>query len=176
MLDPAAARTELLRRWLAAFGPGTMTDVTWWTGWTVRHAEAALAGAGAVEVELDEGTGFVAHEDLEPAPECGGWVALLPALDPTVMGWKERAWYLGDHQAQLFDRNGNAGPTIWWCGRVVGGWGQRPDGSVVYRLTQDLGSDGETHVSERARALEAWLGGVRVTPRFPTPLFRDLSR
>lgn len=33
-LNPAAARVELLRRWLAAYGPGTMTDLTWWSGWT----------------------------------------------------------------------------------------------------------------------------------------------
>ena len=112
----------------------------------------------------------------EPVPSPSPWAALLPGLDSTVMGWRERHWYLGDRWDGLFDRNGNAGPSIWWCGRVVGGWGQRPDGSVVYLLTEDLGSDGEKQVSERARALEAWLGGVRVTPRFPTPLFRELSR
>ena len=31
----------------------------------------------------------------------------------------------------LFDRNGNAGPTVWWDGRVVGGWSQRGDGEIV---------------------------------------------
>ena len=175
MLDPAAARTELLRRWLAAFGPGTMTDVTWWTGWTVRHAEAALAGAGAVEVELDEGTGFVAHEDLEPAPECGGWVALLPALDPTVMGWKERAWYLGDHQAQLFDRNGNAGPTVWVDGRIVGGWGQRRDGKVVVELLEPVASAARDGIGAAAARLEEWFAGTAVTPRFRTPTERRLA-
>ena len=65
--------------------------------------------------------------DLDPVPlRSPEWVALLPALDPTVMGWKERSWYLGDHQERLFDRNGNAGPTVWADGRVVGGWAQRP--------------------------------------------------
>ena len=29
------AEEELVRRWLAAFGPGTMTDLRWWTGWTM---------------------------------------------------------------------------------------------------------------------------------------------
>mgnify|MGYP006193098749 CR=1 FL=1 len=31
-------------------------------------------------------------------------MALLPALDPTVMGWQERSWYGGDHLAAVFDR------------------------------------------------------------------------
>ena len=38
----------------------------------------------------------------------------------TFMGWKERDWFLGEHAEPLFDRNGNAGPTVWRDGRVVG--------------------------------------------------------
>ncbi len=41
----------------------------------------------------------------------------------------------------LFDVNGNAGPTVWWDGRVVGGWSQRRDGEIVYRLLEDVGAD-----------------------------------
>ena len=173
--DPSAARAELLRRWLAAFGPGTMTDVTWWTGWTVRQAEAALAAAGAVAVDLDEGPGFVGPDDLDAVPECAGWVALLPALDPTVMGWKERAWYLGDHQAQLFDRNGNAGPTVWLDGRIVGGWAQRPDGTVVVELLELVTSEAQASIAAETARIQAWLGGTVVTPRFRTPLERRLA-
>ena len=87
-LDPAAARGQLLRRWLAAYAPVTMTDVTWWTGWTVRRARDALAVCGAEPVELDDGPGFVASGDHGPVTPGASWVALLPGLDPTVMGWK----------------------------------------------------------------------------------------
>ena len=174
-LEPEAARAELLRRWLAAFGPGTMTDLTWWTGWSARQVRAALAAVAAVEVELEEGAGFVGPDDLAPAPECGSWVALLPALDPTVMGWKERTWYLGDHQALLFDRNGNAGPTVWLDGRIVGGWAQRPDGSVALELLENLPPEARERVSAEAERTQAWLGRTVVTPRFRTPLERRLA-
>src|SRR2546428_262731 len=33
-LPVEAARAELVRRWLAAYGPGTVADIKWWTGWT----------------------------------------------------------------------------------------------------------------------------------------------
>ena len=174
-LEPDAARAELLRRWLAAFGPGTMTDLTWWTGWSARQVRAALAAVEAVEVELGDGTGFVGPDDLEPVAECGSWVALLPALDPTVMGWKERAWYLGDHQARLFDRNGNAGPTVWLDGRIVGGWAQRPDGSVAVELLESLLARARTRIAAEAERIQVWLGGTVVKPRFRTPLERRLA-
>src|SRR2546423_9558924 len=51
-LDPAAARSELVRRYLAGFGPATTADIKWWTGWTVGHTKAALAAVDAVEVAL----------------------------------------------------------------------------------------------------------------------------
>ena len=69
------------------------------------------------------------------------WAALLPVLDPTVMGWKERDFYLGPHGPLLFDTNGNAGTTAWWDGRIVGCWAQDPDG--VVRAEPARGRPGE---------------------------------
>ena len=139
-VEPAAAQAELLRRWLAAFGPGTETDIRWWTGWTAREARAALAAVPHAEVDLDGATGYVLADDVEPTPPPTPAAALLPTLDPTTMGWKERDWYLGPHAPTLFDTNGNAGPTVWWEGRVVGGWSQRRDGEIVFRLLEDVGA------------------------------------
>jgi Winged helix DNA-binding domain len=171
-----AAQAELVRRWLAAFGPGTVADLRWWTGLTAGEVKRALAAVGAVEVDLDGVPGLVLADDLEPPPAAGEpWVALLPALDPTVMGWNRRDWYLGDHGPALFDRNGNAGPTVWWDGRVVGGWASRRDGEVAVRLLQDVGAEGAAAVAAAAARLADWLGPVRVTPRFRTPLERELS-
>lgn len=91
------------------------------------------------------------------------------------MGWFEREWYLGVHRSSLFDRNGNAGPTVWWQGKIVGGWAQRPDGEVVLRLLDDVGFDARKAIDREAGALQKWLDDVRVIPRFRTPLERELS-
>jgi hypothetical protein len=174
-LPTGTARVELVRRWLAAFGPGTAADVKWWTGWTAGEVKRAVEKLGAIEVDLDGATGLVLPDDLEPVPAAAPWVALLPALDPTVMGWAGREWYLGEHGGALFDRNGNAGPTIWWDGRVVGGWAHRKDGEVAYRLLEDVGAEAARAVAAGAERLRTWIGDVRITPRFRTPLERDLS-
>jgi hypothetical protein len=175
------ARAELVRRWLAAFGPGTTRDIQWWTGWTVASTRAALADVRAVEVELVDGahgsnnTGWALPGDLERTDAPDPWVALLPALDTTTMGWNERAFYLGDHAGALFDRNGNAGPTIWSEGRVVGGWAQRRDGQIAVRLLEDVGAEARRSIEEAAGRLQAWFGPERAIPRFRTPTEVDLT-
>ena len=173
-LDPETARATLLRRWLWSFGPATETDIRWWAGWTAREARAALTSVPHVTVDLDGATGYVLAEDVEPTERPMPSATLLPTLDPTTMGWKERAWYLGEHASLLFDRNGNAGPTVWWDGRVVGGWAQRKDGEAVFRLLEDVGSEAEQAVAAEAERLAAWLGDVRVAPGFLPPFQRGL--
>jgi hypothetical protein len=174
-LEPEAARAELARRWLEAYGPATVADLKWWSGWTLTQTRAALAAIGAVEVDLDGTPGVVLPDDVDPEPSPDPWFALLPALDPTVMGWKQRAWYLGEHGPTLFDSSGNAGPTIWWNGRVVGGWAARKDGEIAFRLLEDVGSDAVAAIEAETARLVAWLGDRKVIPRFGTPLERDLA-
>ena len=174
-LDGGAARVELARRWLRSFGPAPVSDLQWWGGWTGGQTKAALAALPTVEVELDGQPGVALADDLEFPGSIPPVAALLPGLDPTPMGWQARDWFLGPHRAPLFDRTGNIGPTVWWEGRVVGGWAQRASGEIVFRLLEDIGADGEAAVSGQAATLEAWLGANRVTPRFRTPLERELS-
>ncbi|MGH4023512.1 MAG: winged helix DNA-binding domain-containing protein [Pseudonocardiaceae bacterium] len=159
------AEVELARRWLAAFGPATMADLRWWTGWTATQTKRALRGVAPVEVDLDGTRGLVLADDADPVPAVQPWVALLPALDPTPMGWTQRQWFLGEHGPQLFDQSGNVSPTVWWDGRVVGGWAQRKNGEVVYRFLEDIGADATAAVESAAAALGGRLGEVRLTPR-----------
>ncbi len=169
------AQARIIERWLMAFGPATETDMKWWTGWTMTQVRQSLERIGAVIVNLETGTGFVTRKDDAPVSAQSPWVALLPSLDPTTMGWRERDWYLGDHYPILFDRNGNAGPTVWVDGRVVGGWAQRKTGEIVYELIEDVGREAAGSVESRASELQNWIGEVRVTPRFRSPHDKSLT-
>ncbi|MDX2863487.1 DNA glycosylase AlkZ-like family protein, partial [Streptomyces scabiei] len=153
-LDAAQAQASLLERWLAACGPATEADLKWWTGWRVTEVRRALAAIGARAVALDEGTGYVTAEDEAPVSGPGEpWAALLPALDPTAMGWQRRDWYLAPGlRPALFDYSGNVGPTVWWNGRVIGGWAQRSDGEIVWRLLDTEGVGREAEAAIRAEA------------------------
>ncbi|ARF55854.1 winged helix DNA-binding domain-containing protein [Streptomyces gilvosporeus] len=176
---PAEARAALARRWLAAYGPATVEDLKWWTGWTLTDTRRAVAATDAVEVTLEDGgPGLALPDDIAPVTAPAPWAALLPALDPTAMGWKSRDWYLDPgHVPRLFDRSGNIGPTVWWNGRIIGGWAQRPDGEIAWRLLSDEGGrEAAAAVESEAARLAGWVRDIRVTPRFRTPLERELSR
>ncbi|MFD5566738.1 winged helix DNA-binding domain-containing protein [Streptomyces cadmiisoli] len=178
-LDAAGAQADLLRRWLAVCGPATEADLKWWTGWRVTEVRRALAAIGAREVRLDEGTGFVAEGDTGPVETPDEpWAALLPGLDPTAMGWQQRDWFLSPAQRPaLFDRSGNVGPTVWWNGRVVGGWAQRPDGEIAWRVLDEegVGREAGAAIEAEAARLRQWVGTTRFTPRFRTPVERELA-
>jgi hypothetical protein len=173
-LDTPTAQAELARRWLVAFGPGTLEDLAWWTGWTKTATRAALSALRAVEVDLGGATGYVLPGDVDaPSAPPEPWVALLPALDPTAMGWTHRRFYGGDDKA-LYDRSGNIAPTVWADGRIVGCWVQPEDGEIVVRLTVDAGRETATAIDDAAGRLAKWLGPARVKSRFRTPIEREL--
>jgi hypothetical protein len=113
------------------------------------EVKRAVKALDVVDVDLGESNGLLLADDAAHLAAVGPWVTLLPALDPTPMGYVQRDWFLGPHGPALFDRSGNIGPTVWSDGRIVGGWAQQ--------------------------TLEDWLGNVRITPRFRTPLERELS-
>ena len=164
-VDPATATTRIARAWLHAYGPASPDDLQWWTGWTKTRMREALAFVDTVEVDLDGLPGLMLSGDDESVPTPDSWVALLPALDPSAMGWKHRDFCLGPHREQLYDVNGNAGPTVWADGRVVGGWAQRDDGEVVVRLLDDVGTETSARIAQRAAELTTMLGDVRLKAR-----------
>jgi len=183
---PQDARVWLVRRYLAAFGPATFDDVQWWTGFTKGETEEALAGLKqkVVEMELDtgdSGAGYLMLADdaqrlrdstLPEAP----YVFFLPSLDPYIMGYRDRRRFLAaEHHPQVFDRAGNAVPTIWVNGRVVGAWGQRKDGSVIYGLFGPVGTEERALLESKRQQLEGFLGGEFLPPRIRTPFTRALE-
>ncbi|CAB4692941.1 MAG: winged helix DNA-binding domain-containing protein [Actinobacteria bacterium] len=165
---------ELTARWLRSFGPGTTDDLAWWLGSTKTAVSAALADLDAVPAVLDDGrSAWLLPDDLEVEQPVAPWAALLPVLDPTVMGWKERGFYLGDLGSRLFDRNGNAGNTAWWDGRIVGSWVQDDAGRVHLHLLREVPPEGLAALELEADRLETWLDGERVGTVYPSPAMQS---
>lgn len=165
---------ELVRRYLRTFGPATEADIVWWLGATKSSVRAALARLEAVEVALErDGAGYVLPDDVEPEPPVEPWAALLPVLDPTTMGWRDRAFYLDPEDVRyLFDSNGNGGTTAWWNGRIVGAYVQDDAGRVELVLHHDPGDVGRRALQEQADRLTDWLDGEVVASVYKSHLMR----
>ncbi|WP_299573453.1 winged helix DNA-binding domain-containing protein [uncultured Williamsia sp.] len=177
----ADGHAALVRKWLRTFGPGTETDIVWWLGSTKAAVREALTTVGAVEVDVEIGagewaTGYLLPDDLDPVDAVDHEGFLLPELDPTTMGWKQRDWYLAPHGEHLFDRNGNGGQSVWWDGRIVGGWYREPDGGVGLHLLEKLPQRTVARLRRRADALADWLGPVKATPGYPAPFMKVVPR
>ena len=169
-LPAAEARAALAARWLARFGPATMADLKWWTGLDDgRHPDGGRVARHRAGRPRRHG-GARPAGDTEPTPETEPWVALLPSLDPTAMGWQERDWYLGDHKLQVFDRNGNAGRDR-VGGRAhrrrVGPTGERR-GRVAAARAARAGADAHA-VADAAGRLEVRAGRGQGRPALPRP-------
>ena len=183
---PQEAKTWLVQRYLAAFGPATLDDVQWWTGFTKGEtkdtldglesavAEMAIAGLGDEYLMLAED----ARQLHDFAPADAPYVFLLPCLDPYIMGYQDRRRFLAsEHRTKVFDRAGNAVPTIWVNGQIVGAWGQRKeDGSVVYGFFESVEEEERVLLEDKRQQLEKFLDGEFLPPRFRTSFTRALNQ
>jgi hypothetical protein len=186
-LEPGApedVRTWLVRRYLATFGPATLEDICWWTGFGKGTTEDALLPLKRKLVEVAiEGLGegyLMMTEDAQrldgDAPVGTPFISFLPALDPYIMGYPDRRRFLApEHNAKVFDRAGNAMPTVWVNGQVVGAWGQHRNGEVVYGLFQGVNEDELRLLKADAQRLEGFLGGEYLPQRTHTAFTRALQ-
>ena len=187
----ADAQAKVISRYIDRFGPVTIDDVVWWTGWPKGMVSKAISALGAdiAEVQLsDTGqtalmTPSAADQITRTPPNVDHTrVAILPSLDPTIMGWKQRDWYLEDAvKTRIFDRNGNGGPAIMVNGRLVGGWAQRSSGELVYELLDDVGVEATSSVEAQLDHLDRRLRGSgygepNFNVRFPSPMNKELAR
>jgi hypothetical protein len=183
-VTPEEARAWLVRRYLAAFGPATLDDVQWWTGWTKTDTKKALKVLEPEWVEVAVvglGEGYVMlAADAERlrafTPPDSPFAALLPSLDPYVMGYRDRRRFLADeHRPKLFDRAGNSVPTVLVNGRVVGAWEQREEGRTVYHLLEEVSDEAQALLNDETARLARFLEGETLSGGFLAPSFQQVT-
>lgn len=139
-IDPADAQQDLARRWLQRFGPAKIGDPQWWTGWNKTTTRHALANLAIEEVDLHGQPGIILQscggDDDFFADSVNPTATLLPALDPTPMGWKDRDWFLAIDPGHIYDRAGNIGPTPGGTARSSDRGAQPPTGRSSPRPSQ----------------------------------------
>ena len=129
-VDEEKARELLIKRYVAAFGPVSLNDVVWWTGFRMNEVKRVLEKLQnqltRIEIFNLKGDYLIQSSDVEMLyslkPE-GYVLNFLPSLDLYLMGYKERERYVNSkHFNYVFDGSGNCTSTILLNGEVIGVW------------------------------------------------------
>jgi Winged helix DNA-binding domain len=117
------AREELVRRYLAAFGPATAADAQTWSG--LKGVKATLDGLRDELVTFKDGRRELF--DLPDAPRPGEDAAapprLLPDFDNLLLAHADRTRVIADqHKPAVFTKNLRVRATFLLDGEVAGTW------------------------------------------------------
>jgi hypothetical protein len=133
--EVSAARAELVRRYLSAYGPSTPAHLAAWVGIAPAHARSLWASVDGelAEVAVDGARAWLLAADLsrleDPPPAPG--VRLLAPGDPLLLG-RDREAFLPDPdlRARVWRAIGGAGLVL-VDGAPVALWSARKAGSVL---------------------------------------------
>jgi hypothetical protein len=153
-VEDEAARAELVRRYLAAFGPATRAEISGWSGLQVRRFAHLLDGLRTVHD--DRGRELLdLPRALRPAADTPAPVRLLPKFDNVLI---DRQRVLPDEYRQLVVRkNADVQPTFTVDGYVAGVW-RTEKGRVVTEPFAPLPRQARRELEDEAARLQAWLG------------------
>lgn len=128
--NPETARTETIRKYLRAYGPASMEDISWWTGLPLLQCQRSVAHLRRealrfhVDTYRDDMIGLKETVELLRKKSCSEEeIQLLPPWDPYTLGWRCRK-RVGDKEILpfIYDANGNATSVIVDSGKVIGVW------------------------------------------------------
>jgi hypothetical protein len=157
--DPTEARAELVRRYLAAFGPATRRDLVQWSMMHAPMIQRALDRLEPLRRFRDE----QGRELLDvarapfPDPETPAPVRFLPKWDNLLLAWADRTRVLPErYRKTVIGANGDVAQTFLVDGFVAGTW--RVDGGrVVAKPFARLDASVRREVGDEAARLEALL-------------------
>lgn len=153
-----AGRSHLIRRYLAAFGPATLADVSAWSGVAVAELRPALERLPLRRLADKRGRALFdvrngpLPDAATPAPP-----RLLPGFDNLILSHRVRTRVISDEHRRIVIRGGLVDPVFLVDGFVAGRW-QLVDGRVELRPFERLNRATERALRREADRLEAFAG------------------
>jgi hypothetical protein len=157
--DPTEARAEILRRYLAAFGPASRRDIVAWSMMHVPEIQRALDRLEPLRRFRDEqGRELLdVPRGVLPDPETPAPVRFLPKWDNALLAWADRTRVLPEeYRRKVIGMNGDVAQTFLVDGFVAGTW-RVEKGRVAVESFAALASSARRELEDEARRLEAFL-------------------
>jgi hypothetical protein len=156
--DPTEARAEMLRRYLAAFGPASRRDVSAWSMMGAPEIQRALDRLELRRYRDEQGRELL-DVPRAPLPDPGkpAPVRFLPKWDNVLLAFADRTRVLPEeYRKRVIGANGDVAQTFLVDGFVAGTW--RADcGQVVPEPFAVLPRVTRRAVEEEAERLESFL-------------------
>jgi hypothetical protein len=152
-VDRAAAATEIVHRYLAAFGPAAKADIARWGHLAVGDFAHALEG---LPTYRDERGRTLYDVPRAPLPGAGTAVPVrfLPKWDNVILGFDDRTRILPDElRAAIIGKNGDVAQTVLVDGVVAGTWNRAVEVTYLAPVTRTQ----KAEVAAEAERLKAWL-------------------
>jgi hypothetical protein len=156
--DAGHARVELVRRYLAAFGPATRADVGVWSGLRAGHIASALDALEPLRRFRDEQGRELLDLPRAPLPSADSRapVRFIPRFDNLLLSHKDRRRVIADEHRGLVIDGGWVKSTLLVDGFVAGTW-EAENGRVRIEPFEPLPRAVRSDVDDEAARLEAWL-------------------
>jgi DNA glycosylase AlkZ-like len=126
-IETTLARAELVRRYLAAFGPASRADLADWSGMRVSDLADALDSLEPLRRFSDERGRELLDLPRAPLPDAGtpAPVRFLPKWDNVLLGFADRTRVLPEeYRKTVIAKNGDVAQTFLVDGVVAGTWRQ----------------------------------------------------
>jgi hypothetical protein len=157
--DPVEARAEILRRYLAAFGPASRQDMDAWSMMRQPQIKPALERLEPLRRFRDENGRELLDVPRAPLPDADtpAPVRFLPKWDNVLLSFADRKRVLPEeYRKKVIRVNGDVAQTFLVDGLVAGTW-QAEDGRVLLEPFSRLPRLIRSEVEEEAARLEAFL-------------------
>ena len=156
--DPLEARAEMLRRYLAAFGPASRRDMVAWSMMRVPAIQRAL---DVLELRRFRDENGVELFDVPGAPlpdaEVPAPVRFLPKWDNVLLAFADRTRVLPEeYRKTVIKMNGDVAQTFLVDGFVAGTWRVEEE-RIVVEPFEPLSRAVRAEVEDEAARLRAWL-------------------
>jgi hypothetical protein len=159
-VDVLTARAELVRRYLAAFGPATRADIADWSGLRIADFAAALDVLEPLRRFRNEDGKELLDVSRAPLPsaDAPAPVRFLPKWDNTLLAHADRRRVVSDELRKgVIAKNGDVAATVLVDGVVAGTWTYVRQGTVTTELAVPVSRTARREVEDEAARLEAWL-------------------
>jgi hypothetical protein len=152
-MDRDDARAVLLRRYFKAFGPATMNDCAYFTGWKKREIQDVIEKQDVrLKSVLRDNREYFYSDRLPDTGEIPGCL-FLAGFDQLLMGYRDRSRMMDErYKRDVTTNTGIVHPTVLLDGRIQAKW-KKSGTKLTVTPFRDISQKNRRRIARYAKGL-----------------------